>query len=165
MYCTRTYATCRSRAAKKKKKKKKRRANNSVGELLCFRRALACCFSFFSFGGNIVLFQLAHQLLSIRRDTKEGHRNLLTLPTPPVTINLLLNSLAVSHPIFFLFPFHSLFSKTHQRCFALPTHIIWFLLVFHLLFRSILYSISSIFYRPPSHNFNHVDWMIRRKQK
>jgi hypothetical protein len=26
----------------------------------------------------------------------EGHRNLLTLPTPPVTINLLLNSLSLS---------------------------------------------------------------------
>lgn len=112
-------------------------------------RALACCFSFFSFffpgvilsysGSPISSFSIymsgGHYI--------EGHRNLLTLPTPPVTINLLLNSLSLSLSSLSLIRFsffifcsllHSLLflKDTHPCCSALlsRSHIIWFLLVF-----------------------------------
>lgn len=121
-------------------------------------RALACCFSFFSFflpgvilsysGSPISSFSIymsgGHYI--------EGHRNLLTLPTPPVTINLLLNSLSLSlrclSSDFFIFCslLHSLlFSKTHTHAALLcSSDPISFgsCLYFHL--RSILYSISCV---------------------
>lgn len=147
-------------------------------------RALACCFFFFSFfffpgvilsysGSPISSFSIymsgGHYI--------EGHRNLLTLPTPPVTINLLLNSLSLSSLslIRFFFFFYFLFSPSFSSflkdtpmllCFALP---IPYHLVPACISTSDRYCIplvaSSSSLSSPSHNFNHVDWMTRREKK